>query len=146
MPYWRTFFHIIWATKNREPLIQPRHHQAVQGTVRAAGKSFGALVHAVGVMPDHVHVVASIPPSVAISVVIGEMKGKSSHALNAQFAEASGATFAWQSEYGLLSFGESALQRVTAYANNQAAHHATQRLWPGLERVSGPDASHFPES
>jgi putative transposase len=137
--YWRVFYHLIWSTKKREPLIQPGHHQSIQGPVRAAGKRHKALVHAVGIMPDHIHVVVSIPPSVAVSVVIGEMKGKSSRALNALFQEEeSEATFAWQSEYGLLSIGESALKRVVAYTNNQAHHHASQQLWPGLERVSGP--------
>jgi putative transposase len=139
-------YHLVWSTKQREPLIHSDHHQPIQGAVRAAGKIHNALVHAVGFMPDHVHSVVSIPPSVAISVVIGEMKGKSSRALNTLFQEESGTTFAWQAEYGLLSFGESALKRVVTYTNNQAEHHATQQLWPGLERTSGPNLSLLPES
>jgi putative transposase len=115
-------------------MIQPHHFQSIQGTIRAAGKKYGALVHAVGIMPDHIHVVTSIPPSVALSVVIGEMKGKSSRTLNSMFEEESIGIFAWQSEYGLVSFGESALKRVVDYANNQEGHHARQRIWPGLER------------
>jgi putative transposase len=146
MARWRLFYHITWSTKNRELIIQPHHHQSIQGTIRAAAKNHGALVHAVGIMPDHIHVVASIPPSVALSVVIGELKGKSSRALNALFQEETGATFAWQSEYGLLSFGESALKRVVEYAKNQVEHHTSNRLLPGLEHDGGPTVSRPPKS
>jgi putative transposase len=86
-------------------------------------------------MPDHVHVVASIPPAIAISTLVGRMKGASSHLLNNVVGSEVDATFTWQSEYSVLSFGERALGDVVAYANNQPARHAAQKLWAALEET-----------
>ena len=41
--------------------------------------------------------------------------------------------FSWQSEYGVLSFGERNLADVVDYVNNQPARHAENRLWRPLE-------------
>jgi putative transposase len=98
-------------------------------------------VHAVGIMPDHLHVVASIPPSVSIASIIGRMKGSTSRVLNEMTQVETRATFAWQAEYGVLTFSEKALADVIAYANNQPSHHASNRLWPGLEQIDG--SPHF---
>jgi hypothetical protein len=46
------------------------------------------------------------------------------------------ANFAWQSEYGVLSFSEKALTNVVAYVCHQPERHAEHRTWPGLERAS----------
>jgi hypothetical protein len=40
---------------------------------------FKGIVHAVHGMSDHVHLVATVPPTVAISRFIGQVKGSSSH-------------------------------------------------------------------
>ncbi len=135
MPYWRLFYHIVWSTRGREPLLDEEDERIVVRSVRTTLPSFKAILHAVGVMPDSVHVAASIPPSVALSEVVGRMKGASAHALS--HAPRSRVTpFAWQGEHGVLSLGEGALPEVVAYVRNQREHHAAQRLGPSLERVA----------
>jgi putative transposase len=62
MPYWRLFYHIIWGTANREPLIQTEFEAALHNVIAAKAKSLGAFVYAVGGIEDHIHLVASIPP------------------------------------------------------------------------------------
>jgi putative transposase len=135
--YWRLFYHLIWATKDRALLIDAQHHQTIQGLIRAKGQEARALIHAVGIMPDHIHVVASIPPGIAIATLVGKMKGATSRELNELMQAETGAAFAWQGEYGVLSFSEKALAAVVAYASNQPAHHAAHRLWRGLEQTEG---------
>jgi putative transposase len=70
----------------------------LQRSIRAKGQEHHALVHAVGIMPDHVHVAISIPPSIAVSTLIGRLKGSSSHLLNHLGKTPDGASFAWQAE------------------------------------------------
>jgi hypothetical protein len=41
--------------------------------------------------------------------------------------------FYWQPEYGVHSFAEDALPRITQYIINQRQHHHDQRIWPSLE-------------
>lgn len=133
MPYWRLFYHLVWGTQDRQLLLDEEDTRLVERSLRTTLRSFGAIPLAIGVMPDHVHVAAAIPPSVAISTVVGRMKGASAHVLNHQVLRPRAVRFAWQGEYGVLSFGERALPEVIAYVRNQREHHAAQRLWSPFE-------------
>jgi len=82
-------------------------------------------------MPDHVHLAVSIPPTLAVTDAIARLKGSASHYVNQSMAREG--RFAWQSEYGVLSFGQRNLADVVDYVNNQPARHAANRLWRPLE-------------
>jgi putative transposase len=135
MPYWRLFCHLVWATRGREPLIAEREERIIRRSMQTTLDAMHAIPHAVGMMPDHVHVVASIPPSVLVAEVVKRLKGSSTHAVNHEGAESREQPFAWQGEYGVLSFGERALPEVVSYVQNQREHHAKGQTWPGLERI-----------
>ncbi len=79
---------------------------------------------------DHVRVALSIPPKRAVAEMVGQLKGGSSHFVPHEIAPEVG--FAWQREYGALSFSERGLPKVVAYIRNQRQHHAADTLWPGL--------------
>jgi putative transposase len=138
VPYWRLYYHLVWATRGREPLIEPGLARVIERSIRATGHDLNVIVHAVGVMPDHVHVVASIPPGLAIGTVVGRMKGAASHLANRSEARSGDAVFAWQGEYGVLSFGERALADVVAYVENQPSRHRADGVWTALEQVDEP--------
>jgi putative transposase len=134
MPYWRAFYHLVWATRAREPLITSELEEPIQRVIRAEAHDSKALIHTVGFMPDHVHVVASIPPAIDISSLIGRMKGGSSHLVNNLNGQLRDSPFKWQSEFGIVTFGEKALQIVVDYAMNQMERHSRGQIWPTLER------------
>ena len=67
MSYWRTFYHLVWATKNREAWITSERMAMLQQAFRVVARDQGAYTHAVGGMPDHVHVAVSIPPTISVS-------------------------------------------------------------------------------
>ena len=134
MSHWRLVYHILWATRGREPLLDAAMARTLGQSIRATGHEHRAVMHAVGIMPDHVHVVVSIPPSIAIATFVGRLKGSASHLLNNAHEHRVGDVFAWQAEYGVYSFGEKALPDVVAYIENQPARHAANRLWPDLEQ------------
>jgi len=136
MPHWRLFYHLVWATRAREPLLDDEAAALVQRSLRATSHECRAIVHAIGIMPDHVHVAVSIPPSVSIADVVKRLKGSSSHLLNHEREPRTDSTFAWQAEYAVFSFGEKALADVVAYVENQSARHASDRLWPDLEQTA----------
>ncbi len=133
--FWRLHYHVVWGTKNRLPLVRPDDTAEVIGVIKAAFPDKGVVVHAVGVMPDHVHVAASVPPASALSEVIGRWKGATSHLLNQRRTRDDEARFAWQGDYGVLSFGDKALPDVVAYVENQTERHRDRDLWGGLERA-----------
>ena len=87
-----------------------------------------AFVHAVGVMPDHVHVALSIPPSIAVSTVVKNLKGKSSRQLGRQEWGSDLPWPGWQGSYGVLTFGDRSMKDVVYYVLNQEKHHRDQTL------------------
>ena len=132
MSLWRLYYHLVWATKYRLPLIQPEWEADLYGYMIGKADYLGCIVHAINGTEDHVHLVASIPPTIAIADFAKQIKGSSSHYRNQAIAT-SGERFQWQVGYGVFSLGSQQLDRAVAYVKNQKQHHAQNRLWRALE-------------
>jgi REP-associated tyrosine transposase len=126
MPYWRLFYHIVWGTKNRLPLIESAWEADLYGYIWGKATALECIPYAINGMPDHIHVVISIPPKLSVAALIGQLKGASSHRVNEIFVTHQ--AFAWQAEYGVFSFSEKSLYRVVNYVKNQKKHHAENTL------------------
>jgi len=137
MPYWRLFYHVIWATKHRIRLIEPAWESDLYGYIWGKATALACSPHAIGGVSDHLHVAISIPPKLAVATIIGQLKGASSHFINERFF--SERTFAWQAEYGVLSISERALPKIVGYIRNQKAHHAENTLDMDLEDFGTPN-------
>ena len=74
MAYWQLFYHIIWSTKYREPLLTPKVESVIHDFLRSKAIGLGATVFALDGMVDHVHMVASIPPKIAVAKFVGQVK------------------------------------------------------------------------
>ena len=103
MSFWRTYYHIVWATKNREALITPEIEPRLYAYIVNKAAELGVYVYALNGWIDHVHIVAASPPKEAIAHVVKTLKGSSSHDLNQQGVLDT--LFAWQRGYGVLSLG-----------------------------------------
>jgi REP-associated tyrosine transposase len=133
MSYWRLFYHAVWGTKNRLPLIEAAWEEDLYGYIRGKAIALECFPHAINGMPDHIHLVISIPPKLAVATLIGHLKGASSHRVNEMFVSHN--SFAWQSEYGVFSVSEKSLYRVVDYVNNQKKHHTENAVNIALERT-----------
>lgn len=133
MPYWQLFYHAIWSTRYREPLISPEVEPEVHGLLRGKAVGLGAQVFALNGMEDHVHLVVSIPPKLAVAEFIRQVKASTSTRLNK--SGSLGRPFFWQDEYAVLSFDQKRLPRYVAYVRNQKIHHTRGELIPILERM-----------
>jgi putative transposase len=98
MPYWRLFYHVVWGTKNRLPLIESAWEADLHGYIWGKATALECIPHAINGIPDHLHVVISIPPKLSIATTIGQLKGASSHHVNERYLDSA---FAWQAEYGV---------------------------------------------
>jgi len=133
MPYWKLHYHLVWATKNREPVIDDTAEQIIRRSIASTSRSLKMTLHAVGMVADHVHVAVSIPPSVAVSEAVGRLKGASPHALHNSPEPLS--DFGSQAEYGALSISGRGLDELIEYVVNQPARHAANGLHAALERI-----------
>ncbi|MBI4790272.1 MAG: IS200/IS605 family transposase [Chloroflexi bacterium] len=133
MAYWRLFYHITFATKNREPMISTDIEREFHGYLVGKSQALGAIVYAVDGIQDHVHVAASVPPKIAIADFVGQVKGAASFHIN-HLPTRPPTPFDWQRGYGVVSFGQKDLDRVIAYVRNQKEHHRCGDVIAGLER------------
>ncbi|WKZ35401.1 MAG: IS200/IS605 family transposase [Anaerolineales bacterium] len=131
MPYWKLYYHFVWGTKNRLPLITPILEPELYRAIAAKAKDMGGFVHGLGGVEDHVHLAVSIPPKLAPAKFIGDVKGNSSHFVNHVIKP--DFEFYWQDEYGVLSFGEKNLPAVVRYIHDQKGHHADGTLIAAME-------------
>jgi putative transposase len=138
MPFWRLFYHVVWSTKGRQPLIDRHASGVIIRTISAACEKNGIVLHAIATMPDHIHVAVSIPSSKDISRVIAQWKGASSHMLNHAEQMDGEHHFAWQTEYGIVSFSERHLDVVKAYIDDQPRRHAGHAPFWDLLEEAGP--------
>ena len=134
MPYWQLYYHAVWATKNREPLLTPEVEPQIHGLLRQKAEALGATVFALNGAEDHVHLVVSIPPKVAVSKFIGQIKAVASTTFNKSGATAD-AVFYWQEEYAVFSLDRKRLPRHIGYVERQKEHHSRGDVIPALERV-----------
>jgi putative transposase len=75
----------------------------------------------VGGVADHVHILISLPSTMAISKAMQLIKGGSSKWIHETFPDQR--TFAWQDEYGAFSVSVSQLDKIVEYIKRQEEHH-----------------------
>lgn len=134
MPFVRCFYHVIWATKHRAPLITPDVERVLFQTVREKTQMLGCPILAMEAVEDHIHVAVAIVPRIAVAEWVRQVKRLSSRQINALFPDRE-PRFSWQESYGVLTFGAKNLEFVVEYVNRQKAHHAANTLVRYLEQV-----------
>jgi putative transposase len=116
--YTNLLYHIVYGTKERRPLIddefQPRLYEYLGGTIR--GLKSTALE--IGGVEDHVHILAKVSPTIALSDFLEKLKANSS-----KWAKSVRRGFGWQDGYSAFTVSESQVERVRAYIRNQREHH-----------------------
>jgi REP element-mobilizing transposase RayT len=129
MTYWRLHYHIIWSTKDRQPFLTPRVEKVLYGKAKDLDLKF----HAAGNVKDHVHIVISIPPKIAIADGVRHLKGASTFSIN--HMQGSDRQFKWQAGYGALTISENSLDAVAQYAAMQKEHHKSGTIVDIYERM-----------
>ena len=133
MPYWQLFYHLVWATKERQPFLTPQVAPIIYGFMRSKAVGLEGTVYAINGIDEHVHMVVAIPPKVAVSKFVGQVKGVASARYNKLKRDAT--QFAWQAEYGAFTFDRKRLPYVIDYVERQQEHHRQKTIIPVLERT-----------
>ena len=74
---WECKYHVVWIPKYRKKTLYGQLRQYVGEVFKDLAVSRDCEVLEGHMMPDHVHMLISIPPKYAVSQVIGFIKGKS---------------------------------------------------------------------
>ena len=117
--------HVVWATKDRAALIDDAREAWLLATLARIALSHGGVVIASGAAPDHVHLLLRWDEVLALSTVVGRIKGATSHAWNRSFTDV---PLVWQDGFWAESCAAEPPAELTAYVRGQRAHHGSNAL------------------
>jgi putative transposase len=80
-------FHFVWKPKYAYRILIDEVKSCCEKVLRQIAQDYGYLIHALEVMPDHVHVFLSFKPSVSVSDVFHKLKGISARRLFEAFPQ-----------------------------------------------------------
>ncbi|MBM3476300.1 MAG: IS200/IS605 family transposase [Armatimonadetes bacterium] len=115
------YYHLVFATKGREPLVTPEIAPRLWSYIGGIIRSQGGLALAIGGTADHVHLLASLPKNRTIPDLLREIKANSSRWVHETFPHP---RFAWQDGYAAFTVSVRGLPQVNAYIAGQEEHHA----------------------
>ena len=124
MSYVSSYFHCVFSTKERRPLITPKLREQLWPFLGGIARQNKMDAIAIGGVSDHVHVLLSLPSTMTPAKAMQLLKGGSSKWVHDTFPEHR--LFAWQEEYGAFSVSVSQLDRTMRYVEDQEAHHRTR--------------------
>jgi putative transposase len=121
MSYVSANFHCGFSTKDRRPFITPELRDRLWPFLGGIARQNKMKAVEIGGMPDHVHLLISLPSTMAISKAMQLIKGGSSKWVHDTFRNQR--TFSWQEEYGAFSVSVSQMDKTIAYIRGQVEHH-----------------------
>ena len=74
---WMCKYHIVFIPKYRRKIIYKQYRKDLQEIIKTLCKYKGVEIIEGHMMPDHVHLLLSIPPKMSVSSFMGYLKGKS---------------------------------------------------------------------
>jgi putative transposase len=115
------YLHIVFSVKGRQSLIQKDWKEELLKYICGIVNGNEQKVYAIGGVADHIHILISIKPNIAISDLVRNIKANSSKWINEKgFVKGK---FQWQEGFGGFSYAQSQLDAVIAYINSQEQHH-----------------------
>ena len=74
---WECKYHVVWIPKYRRKSLYEQLRKHLGQVLRELARQKESMIEEGHLMPDHVHMLISIPPKYGVSQVVGYIKGKS---------------------------------------------------------------------
>ena len=121
MSYVNLIYHMVFSTKDREPLITPEYESKIHQYIGGMIDKRGGLAFAINGMEDHLHVLAKLRQDKSLSDVIRDLKAGATGWMHDVFPALE--DFAWQKGYGAFTVSQSQVNEVRKYIANQKMRH-----------------------
>jgi len=122
--YTNLLYHIVFNTKERRPFITPELQNELHPYIGGIIRDCGGTPIEIGGVADHVHILAKLPASLAISDALRLIKSNSSKWVGERPDLAR--TFAWQTGCAAFTVSKSQVETIREYIQNQEKHHQRQ--------------------
>jgi REP element-mobilizing transposase RayT len=127
------YYHFIWTTHNRDPHLDRSYRREFLKIVGEEVVNRGGKLIRHNSMPDQVHLLVRLPPTITVSEFIGQVKGATTYRVNHEIKPKF--KLQWQVGYGALTLRKGEVEKVNRYIDNQEEHHRTGHLSEVLERI-----------
>jgi putative transposase len=120
--YNKLYYHIVFSTKNRQPFISPSLEDELYKYISGVLRGIGGSCIEINGMQDHIHFLTILPPKIAVSDALRDIKANSSKWIHETKPEQ--AAFAWQDGFAAFTVSKSQVEPVREYNLDQKQHHA----------------------
>ena len=120
-------YHLIWVTKYRhKTFVTDQLSEEMKQILSSIAKDNNIVIEKMEVMPDHVHVLISFPPSKAPASAIKALKGRSAYIFLKRHPEIKQSQYwdghLWSPSYYMSTLGNMSKEVVEKYINDQKYH------------------------
>ena len=116
-------YHIIFCTKYRHKVLVGEVETTCRNSIAETCLAYGWQLKELEIMPDHVHLLVSFPPTVELSRLVNSLKGVSSRYLRRDYPELAQhywrAKRLWSGSYYAGTSGGAPLSTLKKYIQNQ---------------------------
>jgi putative transposase len=122
--YIQNYCHLIFSTKDRVKLIDKELQKPLYTYISGIIKHQDSFLYAINGMPDHIHILCSLPKNNSLAKFVQSIKMNSSKWIHENHPKHS--HFSWQKGYGAFSVSPSKKKQVMSYIHNQYDHHSVK--------------------
>lgn len=121
MSYIQSIYHIVFRTYRSERTIDAEHERELYAIIMKQTENLKAKLIRIGGMPDHIHLLVSLPPDLSPAKYVQAIKTFTSKWLRESpvFPNWNG----WGKEYAAISYNERDKDTIVNYIRNQKEHH-----------------------
>ena len=122
--YGQSLHQIVFSTKYREKTLLKSERQRIFKYIWGIIKNNKSHLYRMNGVEDHIHILVSIHPTVALANLVKDIKVGSSHFIkeNKILPDFNG----WQSGYSYFTYSKDAKNNLIEYIKNQEVHHQTK--------------------
>ena len=133
MSYTQLSYHIVLRTHRSGRTLVEAHERDLYNYMFGFNRNHEVVTYRIGGMSDHVHLLVGLPPTLAVSKYVQELKIATSKWLkeNPDFPAFEG----WTREYAAFTVSSEARESVTRYIRGQKEHHRVVPLEEELRRI-----------
>ncbi|UKH21127.1 IS200/IS605 family transposase [Actinobacillus pleuropneumoniae] len=136
MSYTRLFYHIVFRTLQSVPAINEENEKELYQYIWAFCQQQKCTLHHINGMPDHLHLLVEIHPSMAVADFVKQLKN-ASHKWLEHHSDLFPDFYAWSKGYCALSYSEHEIGKIINYIKGQKEHHKTWSFVDEMKALLG---------
>ena len=124
MSYHQILYQIVFSTKYREPVLEKSGRIELFNYLGSVLKHKKCKVYCINGVEDHIHLLTSLHPNIALANLIKDLKISSNKFIKEK--NIFNCFHNWQEGYGAFTYHSNAKKNLINYIKNQEIHHQTE--------------------